>query len=410
MHRQPPLLSVTAALVAIALLACAMPVPAAEFQADIRISQPGQPMTGKIYVQDARYRLDLGLEDESILVIVDQDANLSRIYNVSDKEYREMATDDRMSQVMDPFQGLKYSIANGETRATGSETVAGYECDKSIVSMQGQDIMTQWVAGKLQFPLKMVNLLKEDMFVELSNSQETAVDDGLFALQSGYTKWIHPSKRPIPMPEWAKDLASQPVLTLPFEKEMAAGDIARIKVQPAKSVWLKAVASGEADAKAKAIPFLKGKPVKNPDMLSNFAQRGVICTRNHETTREADEIVVHLEEGSCTVTGKYYDMHEKIVSAGEEFRVPLPTDDNIEDIRFVNLLAEESVVSWTYSEAGQEISEDKIGPAEYRTVTLKEENEVNRKSLSAVGDEIVITVEKGRILVKLGQWDTFKFE
>ena len=90
----------------------------------------------------------------------------------------------------------------------------------------------------------MVNLLKEDMFVELSNIQETSVDDGLFALQSGYTKWIHPSKRPIPMPEWAKDLASQPVLTLPFEKEMAAGDIARIKVQQAKSVWLKAVASG----------------------------------------------------------------------------------------------------------------------------------------------------------------------
>ncbi|MDH4158388.1 MAG: DUF4412 domain-containing protein, partial [candidate division Zixibacteria bacterium] len=307
-------------------------------------------------------------------------------------------------------QGLKYSIASGETRAGGSETVSGYECDKSTVSMQGQDIMTQWVAGKLQFPLKIVNLVEKDMFVELSNIQETAVDDGLFALQSGYTKWIHPSKRPIPMPEWAKDLTSQPILAPPFEKKMSAGDIARIKVQPSKSVWLRAVPIGETDAMAKAIPFLAGIPVKNPDMISNFAQRGVICTRNHETTREADEIVVHVEEGSCTVTGKYYDMHEKIVSAGEEYRVPLPTDENIEDIRFVNMAAEESVVSWTYFKGGQEVSEDEIGPAEYRTVTLKEENEVNRKSLGAAGDEIVLTVEKGKILVKLGQWDTFKFE
>ena len=48
-------------------------------------------------------------------------------------------------------------------------------------------------------------------------------------------------------------------------------------------------------------------------------------------------------------------------------------------------------------------------PLNMRTITLKEQGEVSTESRSQLGDEIVFTVKKGKMLIKMGQFDSFKF-
>ena len=49
------------------------------------------------------------------------------------------------------------------------------------------------------------------------------------------------------------------------------------------------------------------------------------------------------------------------------------------------------------------------GPEKYRTHTLKRPGEVYKMTWSVNGDELLIKVEKGEALIKLGQFDSFKF-
>jgi hypothetical protein len=54
---------------------------------------------------------------------------------------------------------------------------------------------------------------------------------------------------------------------------------------------------------------------------------------------------------------------------------------------------------------GQELSEDIIGPEEYRTYTLKEKGDSKQNTWSSSGnpDEFIVRVQKGEILVSVNQ-------
>ncbi|OYD17477.1 hypothetical protein CH333_00880 [candidate division WOR-3 bacterium JGI_Cruoil_03_44_89] len=391
-----------------ALVVCSIPAFAAQFTADINEHDGEQIKSGKIYVKDSKYRMELEEDGQQIVIIVDQDAGVTRVVVPDEKMYVEMEADDPMSLMNDPFQSLKYTVSIGESKPLGTETVNGYECSKYVISMQGQDVMTRWVSQKLEFPIKIVNHVKQNKFMELTNIQEGSVDDSLFQVPSGYTKWEEPGEKPIDVPDWAKEVPSAPVMKPPFERDMPTGEMIRVRVEPSKSIWVKGKSKTEAGAMAKAIPFLDGKPIKDPSMYNNFAAGGVICARLHETPREANEVVIRISEGEVAVTAKYYEMVERSVSAGEELWYLVEGHDAIET-RFVNLDSGVSICTRNYFKEGKQLSDDVVGPAKYRTVTLESKNEIYRCALSADADEIVFRVEKGAMLIKLGQYDSFKF-
>ena len=395
-------------MVALVIIVGCSQVSTAEFSADFTERQGDSTKSGKIYVKGSSYCLEKVVSGEQGFVIVDTEAQKTVVINVSTKEYRESAIDDMMSIMNNPIQGYLYTATMGEEKTGGVETINGYECDKSVISMGDTDVMSRWVARSLDFPIRIVGHGPPDRVFELINIVEGSVDDSKFEIPEGFTKWIDPATLPVEPPTWAEGIPAAPVMTPPFQHDMSAGDIIRIKVEPGKSPVLKGVSKTDTQAIARVIPFKDDRPLKEDTWYNSFTTEGTICTRRHETSVEADEFVVYVYEGDIALATKWQEMLEKTVAEGEEIRLPLTIWEKIET-RLVNLSDGESEAIFSYFEEGTELSEGIISPPKWRTVILKEQGEVHYGSRSYHGDEMVFFVKKGKMLIKLGQFDTFEF-
>ena len=383
-------------------------VSTAEFSADFTEQQGDNIKSGKIYVKGSSYCFDIVEDGEQILVIVKPENKKTIVIPVSTGEYRELANDDFLVRMNDPIRGYLYTAEMGEEKTGGVETINGYECDKSTIIMSDTDVMSRWVARSLNFTIKIVGHGSPERVFELTNIVEGSVDDTKFEIPEGFTKWIDPATLPVEPPAWADGIPNAPVMTPPFEHDMSTGDIIRIKVEPGKSPVLKGVSKTDTQAIARVIPFKDDRPLKEDTWYNSFTQEGVAYKRKHETSVEADEFVVYVYEGDIVLTTKWQEMVEKTVAEGEEIRLPLTIWEKIET-RLVNLSDGESVAVFSYFEEGTELSEDIIESPKWRTVTLKEQGEVQYGARSYHGDEMVFSVKKGKMLIKLGQFDPFKF-
>ena len=391
-------------IVMLAMLLFCGQLLAGEFAADLVLSMPGQNDTMKIYVKGYSYRLEKLEGDNKLLLFRTNGATTA--LDPEKKEYKVFkGIDENMFNPVAAWENMSYDM---EARAGEDETVNGYECRKYLYNYPGQTEVAfeRWLSQKLKFVIKQKILSSGgDAIMGLVNIKEETVDDALFEIPDGYTKAIDPEDLPVPIPDWAKDLESTPIMKPPFENVMAAGETVRIKTEPGKSIWVRGKSTTEEKAKARAIPFKDGRPLNELTMYNNFAMKGTICTRRHETVQEADYVVVHVDYGEVKVEAKMADMFEKSVKAGREFGVSLNPGDNIE-VRLVNAIDGESTVKWDYMKEGV-LKE--MPYAKYRTKTFKKENEFHKTTLSPEGDQIVFKVEKGEVLIKLGQFDTFKF-
>jgi len=379
--------SVFAVAISLLVLTC-VSISAAEFTANLNDHEGDQVKTTTFTLKDSFYRMDLEESGEKISVIVDQSAGFTNILLHSEKTFMKIKSQDHQSLMNDPFQAVIYMADNGEVKQDGTE------------------IAIKWVSQKYNFPVKIKQMMAENKFVEITDIVEGPVDETLFQIPEDYSKWIDPEDLPVEIPEWAKDLSSQPAKTPPFEKDMVTGEILRIPVTPAQSIWVKGQSSDESEAVARAIPFKDGRPNKKPSWYNNFAMQGTICTRNAETSIEADEIVLYVFEGNVHVNVKLFPMKEEIVKEGGEYRFLSETYDNIET-RFVNSSEGESECFVSFFKDGVDVSE---GPAKYRTFNLEKKGDIQRSTYSTdMGKEVVIKVTKGEMVIKMGQYDTFKF-
>jgi hypothetical protein len=160
---------------------------ASQFTADMIIKEGSDTTSGKIYVQDLKYRMELVEDGHQLFIIVDQIDSVTRVFLPEQKMYIEMGTQDFRSLMKDPFQGVKYSASIGESKHQGKETVNGYECDKHVILINDQNAMTQWVSKKLEFPIRIIMDVSETNSVELKNIQENPVKDALFEIPADYT-------------------------------------------------------------------------------------------------------------------------------------------------------------------------------------------------------------------------------
>ncbi len=380
-----------------------------QFTADIEQSAGGITTTGKFFVKAGNYRMELEEGGQPLCVVVDQENGISTLSAPLEKMYTKIPVGHPVSVMNDPFQGLKYSVNLGEVQPEGLEDLEGYECDKSVVFAEGRKVMTQWVARKLDFPIKIIMHGATEKMIELKNIQESAVEDSLFMLPADFAEFQMPGQEPPTRPVWADMISSAPLLEPPFEKDLSAGDIVRVKPISARSLVAKAESLGEEEGVVYAIPFKGDLPLREINTYNNFAQEGTICTRLHETTVEADEFVIRVMKGKVKLQTKSLTMSERRLKAGEEFRMKLAPDQNIEDVRFVNLNDGESLCSWDYYSEGNLLEAEVVGPKEYRTRSLRTRNESQRSVFRPFGDEIVIKVDSGEILVKLGQFDASEF-
>jgi len=376
------------------------------FQADISWNLNESLTEGKLFVYGDKYRMDLEQGGQELTVIVDQGSNLTTVVIPDEKKFMELKSNSGMSRMNDPFQGLKYSQSFADEEKVGEDEVAGFICDKYLLSYNGSEILTYWVAQKLAFPIKIEQDVSRGHAMTLTNIETGEIDPGVFRVPEGYSKTYAPGQEPVEVPDWAADIPSAPLVEPPYEKAMSAGDMIRVEPVAGQSIWIKAKSADPA--KARAIPFKDGKPLNHISRFNNFAQKGVIAERRHETGFEADEIVITVFEGNPTVTVKYSPMEEVKLAAGESFIYDLASRENIE-VRIINISDKESELVHSYAVDGKEMGEDQLAPLKYRTVTL-ESGDIKKTTLVAKGDQLVFKVNRGQMLIKLGQYDSFEWE
>jgi len=384
---------------------CGTVTAGTSFTGDLAMSSGVDTLTGSIAVTEFNYRMDVRQGGEKFVVIADRVTGMIRVLIPEKMQYVELKGHDRINLLSNPFQALWHATTTGKDEKLGVEVVNDLECDKHRVENRGRETFTFWVAQKFGFPIRITSHTSEGSFAEISRISEGPVDDSLFEIPADYKKIAALGNMPVETPAWVDSVPEAPVVILPVDQEMSAGDMIRIKVQPGKSVWVRANNQSQ-DAAAKAIPFRKGSPVKDVTIYSNFAEKGIVCDRRHETPAEADEIVVRVFAGTMTVEIKSVEMHEERLAEGKSLAFPLTSSEYI-DVRFVNGIAEPSECTWTFLRGGAEVPDERIGPSEQRTIVLEYGGEVGRRTLTPSGDTLVMKVEAGEMIIKLGQFDSF---
>jgi len=288
----------------------ATPSMAGEFSADMIQGKQGKTTENKIYVKEDLYRIDATEDGQDIIIIVDQKKGITRVLVPDKKIFLEIENKNPRSMMNNPIQALRFTAERYSIQPVGSETVDGYDCEKKHVSGQGQDLVTSWESKKLGFPIKIINHLSNDMFVELKNIQEDSVQDNLLQTPEGFKKV---EKMPEPIPDWTKDIASSPVKEPPFEVTLKTEEILRIKIVPGHSIKVHARNTSDMSGSYTSVAFKGGKPLTDPSK-STFgvpAKAGGPTTTHKQTPQEADQIVVRVKTGEFIIKAELVKVSDK---------------------------------------------------------------------------------------------------
>ncbi len=269
----------------------------------VRLHYKEMATVQKIYVGQNKYRIEQEENGQQVVVLVDQEAGLTRVLLPGEKVYMEIPSDDLQSLMNDPFQAAKFNETVGEKSKKGTEKVGGYACDVYDVKHDGDVTMQQWVSRKLGFPLKIVIPGEGGRTVELKNIKEAEVEEELFVLPAGYNRVTEPGQRGVEVPDWAGDIESAEIVKPPFERLMSAEQMVRVKIEAGKGLKVDGMNNVEGNSAFTAVPFKGGRPIKEPSMFTyNLTWKGANWSTPFKyTPADADEIVVRVRDGAVLV-------------------------------------------------------------------------------------------------------------
>jgi len=376
------------------------------FSADMTEQIQSNVFMSKIYVKGDKYRMVQHDQGETLYVVVDQVAGKTRVLVPSQKQYLEIGSQDMMSLMNDPFQSLKYALTMAEKEVKGQDKVGDYECERATLTIQDTEAMTYWMSTELNFPLKIIMQGQEARSIELTNIKAEELDDALFTIPEGYTKMVPPGEQPLEIPEWAEQYESHPLLGVPVENiAMKPGEMFRVKVIPETALKISGVNTGQVSAAFTAVPFKDGKPIKDPAMSSiSFAETGMGGGFTfEETPYEADEVVVHIDEGEFNISVEKINVGPgREIAEDRVYGLTVIPNKEIR-MRFVNLNDSESQCVIVYSKNGEELDEAKVGPESQRTFLFNTLYQSRSRNATVDCDQVEVRVTKGKVLVNIRQ-------
>jgi hypothetical protein len=169
-------------------------VQAAEFSATMITQTGGLEIPGKVYVKGDKMRNEIQASGHPIINILRPDQKLVWIIMPQQKAYMEMPINPGTQQQMMALTDKE----KAKMKKVGSETIAGYNCDKYETTMdhQGKSMKVYtWVATDLGVPIRVVS--EDGSFsMEYKDIKPVEVSDSLFEAPQGYKKM----KMPFAMP------------------------------------------------------------------------------------------------------------------------------------------------------------------------------------------------------------------
>jgi Domain of unknown function (DUF4412) len=154
----------------------------AEFSADIVVVPKGdEPLTGKIFVKGDKVREETTGEDQTQVMIVRPDKNVTWMITPEEKTYMEMPyrSTDKM---FEEWTAQKEKNA----KFLGEETISGMPC-KKYETIEDEEKTVSWISRQFSFPIKIED---SDETLEYKNIKLGGVDDSLFELPAGYEKMV----------------------------------------------------------------------------------------------------------------------------------------------------------------------------------------------------------------------------
>ena len=139
------------------VLCTASSAMAASFSADMVIEKKGETETGKLYLLDQYYRLEVLEKGKPIVIIADREKNVHRVLNMEKKVFFEIPSDDFGVLINDPFKASEYMVSQYGSKVEGTEKINGIKCEKQVVIIQDKKIHSRWFSTKLKFPVKLVS-------------------------------------------------------------------------------------------------------------------------------------------------------------------------------------------------------------------------------------------------------------
>ncbi len=300
---------------------------AVQFSADMVENKNGKVTKGKIYVKGMKYLLEQMEGGQKVTVIVDRQKKVTRVIQPKEKNYLELKADDFRTISNDPFQAVKYIAGKYDTKTVLTENLAGFSCEKQESSTQGKKIMTQWVARKLSFPVKIIQHQgSKEVIIELVNIKEKSLQDSLFAVPAGYSQMEDPqlaAKRK--REEMEKKEVALPVLstvgenTVPCMVKVGAGGELRVPVDTKRWAEVYVVNTQSGESVATALPFKNGKQLESIG-VSPWQLKRKGESRNKKFNDpffansgafKVDEVRVKVEKGVIYATISQWDKDRK---------------------------------------------------------------------------------------------------
>ena len=267
-------------------------------------------VTGKIYVTDGRYRMDLTVAGDDVeqgpIVVTDRVKGVTLLLNPNTRTYDTFEAFSLRAYMLDPFQSITYLQENVTRRRIGTETVAGYACDHDGFYDQNVKLADVWFAGDLDaFPIKahIVSGRKDgaievktnirDVTLELSNIKAAPIDSAVFAIPAGYNKEEHPTQARKDKPAITQTVKG----TAPWVRRIGQGGEIQVTVDPHRpvAIVLKSI-TDRSSCRYRIIPQngISDAAPPQPVVLTKKWQKKRF---EIEKSKKTAQVIVHVDEG-----------------------------------------------------------------------------------------------------------------
>ena len=192
------------------------------FTAEVNEWQQGKHKTYKLYSNGQQYRYDIDDQNMKGAVIVNPELDRTSILIIDSAFVHHTDLFSMQSLSNDPYQAMQYAKSRYEEHNLGKDNIMGFDVDVLEYESRGQKVYKVWYAPKLNFFVKMENLLSKDTRVVLKNIKTGKVDESLFIVPNHYTEVDERMRVKIPEPppptEW-----EQLTMELPVSMELKRG-------------------------------------------------------------------------------------------------------------------------------------------------------------------------------------------
>ena len=155
---------------------------AASFSADIVMEKNGKTETGKFYLLNQYYRLEILEDGKPMAIIADREKKVHSFLNMEEKVFFEISSDDFVIRFADPFKASEYMVSEYGSKVEGNEKINGINCETQVIIVEDKKIHSRWFSNELNFPVKLVTYREKQAFyvTELKAIKKVALQMGLF--------------------------------------------------------------------------------------------------------------------------------------------------------------------------------------------------------------------------------------